>query len=48
MFSEAIEVPLFSNFSFAQTVRIKLVSPQTAQLSILFRKINIVAPPRGT
>ena len=31
---------------FAQTVRIKLDLPQAAQLSILYRKISGVAPPR--
>ena len=33
---------------FAQTVRIKLASPQAAQLSILYGGIRSVAPPRGT
>ena len=38
--------PFFS--FFAQTVPIQLVSPQAAQLSILYRKISSVALPRGT
>ena len=33
---------------FAQYVRIKLVLPQDAWLSIFYRKIGSVAPPRGT
>ena len=37
-----------STHFFAQTVRIKLVSPQAAQLSILYWKISSVAPPQGT